>query len=245
MVVFRPAIPPRNHYHQGMRYILHYAPDNASLIVRLALEHRGLPYETALVDRSRTAQRSAAYLALNPNGLIPVLETPDGPIFETAAILLWLADTHGGLFPSPQDSARGRALKWLFYLSNTLHPLERMLFYPEKYIAAPHQAALREGLQRQLTAGFATLDAAAAEWRCADTPGILDFYTAALLRWPALYPRDANRSWFRLANTPALRDCALRVEQLPSCAALQRAEGLGTTPFSAPHDPNPPEGSAT
>ena len=80
-----------------MTYILHYAPDNASLIIRLALEHAQVPYRDVLVDRAAVAQRSAEYLALNPNGLIPVLETPEGPLFETGAILLWLADTHGSL----------------------------------------------------------------------------------------------------------------------------------------------------
>ena len=53
---------------------LHYAPDNASLIVRLALEEAGLPYRTVLVDRAANAQRSPAYMALNPAGRIP----PDG-----------------------------------------------------------------------------------------------------------------------------------------------------------------------
>jgi len=56
---------------------LHYAPDNASLIVRLVLEDLGVPYETVLVNRAAGGQREAPYLALNPNGLIPVLETPD------------------------------------------------------------------------------------------------------------------------------------------------------------------------
>ena len=73
-----------------MTYVIHYAPDNAVLIIRLALEQRGLPYHAQLVDRAAQAQRAPAYLALNPNGLIPVLETPQGPLFETAAILLWL-----------------------------------------------------------------------------------------------------------------------------------------------------------
>ena len=61
-----------------MTYLLHFAPDNASLCIRLALEELRLPYQTALVDRDINAQRSPAYLALNPNGLIPVLETPHG-----------------------------------------------------------------------------------------------------------------------------------------------------------------------
>ena len=88
-------------------YRLHYAPDNASLIVRLALEELGRPYETVLVDRRAKAQRSPAYLALNPAGRIPTLETPDGPISETGAILLWLADRHGALAPAAGDPARG------------------------------------------------------------------------------------------------------------------------------------------
>ena len=59
-----------------MNYRLHYAPDNASLIIRLALEEIGVPYETVLVDRRSRAQDTTAYRALNPAGLIPVLETP-------------------------------------------------------------------------------------------------------------------------------------------------------------------------
>ncbi len=231
-----------------MTYVLDYAPDNASLIIRMALDHRGLPYRTQLVDRASQEQSSAAYRALNPNGLIPTLETPQGPLFETGAILLWLADTHGGLGPAPTDPARGAFLKWLFFTANTLHPCLRMLFYPAKYIDAPHQAALRKGLQTQLQQGFATLDSFATQsgdWLSGSQPGVLDFYAAALLRWPALYPNDADRSWFALANLPALQDLCARIETLPCTAALQKAEGLGDTPFTAPRRPTPPEGSAT
>jgi len=52
-------------------YELCYAPDNASLIVRLTLEEMGAPYRTRLIDRSKQEQRSAAYRDLNPRGLIP------------------------------------------------------------------------------------------------------------------------------------------------------------------------------
>ena len=87
-----------------MTYTLHYAPDNASLIVRLALEELGVPYHALLVDRRKNAQKSKAYLALNPSGRIPVLETMDGPIFETGAILMWLVDQHQALGPAPTDA---------------------------------------------------------------------------------------------------------------------------------------------
>ena len=94
-----------------MSYVLHYAPDNASLIVRLALEELGVPYRTALVDRSVKAHRGAAYRALNPAGRIPTLETPQGPISETGAILLWLAETHGALLPGAGAWSRPAWLK--------------------------------------------------------------------------------------------------------------------------------------
>ena len=230
-------------------YRLHYAPDNASLIVRLALEELCAPYETALVDRRAQDQRAPAYLALNPHGLIPVLETPQGPIFETAAILLWLADTHGALAPAPQRPERGDFLKWLFFTSNTLHAGLRILFYPEKF-AGPDpdaQRALSRQMQANLRDHLARLDTFAA----AQDPvfnaipiTVLDLYIPVLLRWAALYPIGGT-GWFSLADTPHLAVHAARIEQRPSVARAISAEGLGPAPFTAPGYARPPEGSAT
>jgi glutathione S-transferase len=231
-----------------MTYILHYAPDNASLIVRLALESRSLPYRTQLVDRTVQGQRAPGYLALNPNGLIPVLETPQGPLFETGAILLWLGDTHGGLGPAPQEAGRGDYLKWLFFVANTLHPALRMMFYPQKFIAPDHTDALREGLHLRITDVLSQLERVAAtrpKWLGAVAPTGLDFYIAACLRWCALYPADTARDWFDLAATPALAQMCAHLQTLPCTAALQAAEGLGTAPFTAPAYPDPAYGSAT
>lgn len=233
-----------------MTYTLHYAPDNASLIVRLALDHLGLSYRTALVDRAAEAQSAPAYLALNPNGLIPVLETPDGPVFETGAILLWLGDRHGGLGPAPDHPARADYLKWLFYVSNTLHPALRMMFYPAKYIGqdAGTQAALRRGMQGTITTALGRLDVLVANppdsFR-GTLPEALRFYIAGCLRWCAIYPMTYDRSWFTLAATPALAQMCADLEAMPCVQALQTAEGLGDQPFTKPAYANPPFGSAT
>jgi glutathione S-transferase len=233
-----------------MTYVLHYAPDNASLVVRLALDQIGVTYRCALVDRSRNAQRSDAYTALNPNGLIPTLEADQGVIFETGAILLWLADHHGGLGPAPGDIERGDFLKWLFFVSNTVHPTLRQLFYPEQFIGPDpaHQAILRDRAQHALMAHHTKLNTLATQGRtwCANpTPSALDFYIAATLRWPAIYPTDQNHSWHSIANYPALHDMCLRLEALPLTQGLIKAEGMNATPFTAPEISNPPEGSAT
>lgn len=234
-----------------MTYVLHYAPDNASLIVRLTLEELGVPYSTVLVDRGRTAQRSTAYRALNPAGLIPVLETRDGPLFETAAILLWLADRHGAMAPGTGAPARGEFLKWLFFTSNTLHAQLRMLFYPAKYVGddPAAQAHLSSTLTRRNATHMTLPDAldlldARQGARGDAPPDVLDYYIAALLRWCRLYPTEGN-AWFDLAEYPALLTLAQDLETRPAVRAAIAAEGLGRTPFTAPTYANPPEGSAT
>lgn len=230
-------------------YRLHYAPDNASLIIRLALEELGVAYDTVLVNRRQQAQRSPAYLRLNPNGLIPVLETPDGPIFETAAILLWLGDRHGKLVPSIDHPDRGDALKWLFFTSNTLHTSLRMLFYPDLYVGPDPtmQAQMRKMTAQNTTAHLQKLNSmaeAAPDWLWPDGPSALALYLGPLLRWCALYPKGQT-DWFDLSNTPALADLCQRLESRPSTLAAIQAEGLGPTPFTNPTYANPPEGSAT
>lgn len=235
-----------------MTYVLHYAPDNASLIIRLALEEMGLPYRTVLVDRSRAGQHSTAYRTLNPAGLIPVLETPEGPLFETAAILLWLADRHGTMAPAPQVAGRGDFLKWLFFTSNTLHAQLRMLFYPDKYVGddPAAQRQLTRTLTQRSTAhmtlpdALGLLDARVRDDAPDGAPDVLDYYIAALLRWCSLYPVGGT-AWFDLTEYPALLDLAQRLETRPAVRAAQAAEGLGPTPFTAPTYANPPEGSAT
>lgn len=229
-----------------MAYVLHYAPDNASLCVRLALLRLEIHFETALVDRRTRQQDSAPYRALNPNGLIPALETPDGLLFETGAILLWLADRHGdGLAPAPSDPDRGRVLAWLFWLSNTLHPALRILFYPDRHIAgdsAPLLARTRE----RVAALLDVLDREAetlGPWLGGPRPSLLDCYLAPMLRWIPLYTSEP--AWFDLPRWPRLHAAALAMEARPETLAAARAEGLGDTPFSRPSPPTPPEGSPT
>ncbi|GHF61353.1 glutathione S-transferase family protein [Seohaeicola zhoushanensis] len=230
-------------------YRLHYAPDNASLVIRLTLEEHGLPYETALVDRATRGHKAPGYLQLNPNGLIPVLETPEGALFETAAILLWLGDRHGH-GPAPQDADRGAYLKWLFFASNTLHADMRMTFYPSLYIGedADAQATLVRHIQTRLATHLGHLDALAAarpRWLDPDAPTGLCWYLACMMRWMAIYPSAHDRSWFRLADTPALAELLAALETRPATCNADIAEGLGPTPFTAPRLATPPEGSAT
>ncbi len=221
---------------------LHYAPDNASLCVRLALEELGLPYGAVLVDRSQMAQKTDAFLALNPNGLIPVLETADGPIFETAAILLWLAEREDRLMPAVGTPAHMYAIQWIIWLANTLHPTLRMMFYPSQY-TDDDPAPIRKKATKRLTAHLDILSTApTAAWLEDPVPSLHAIYLAPMLRWAALY--GGGDAWFDLGQWPRLLAFAKRFEARDSAQTLSTAEGLGATPFSSPSPCDPPEGSA-
>jgi len=230
-----------------MTYVLHYAPDNASLILRLALEELGQPYRTELVDRGAKAQRSAAYLALNPAGRIPTLEAPDGVVSETGAALVWLAERHGGLLPGAGDPARGAALNWLFFIANTLHPEVIQTFYTPRYGPEAAWPEMRAALKGRIGRHLEVLETEAVGrcggWFCGAEPSALDLYVAGILRWLQIYGAAAP-GWPDLAALPRLMDMCARLETRPSCAALARAEGMGARPFTSPEPPQPPEGRA-
>lgn len=229
-----------------MTVILHYAPDNASPILRLALEETGLPYRAALVDRRHRAQDSAAFRRLNPVGRIPVLETPQGVLFETGACLLWITETTGQLAPAISSIARTSFLKWLFFLANTVHAELRMLFYPSLY--APGSEAILSGRLQATLAGHLDLLAPAVAARDgfggADAPLATDLYLVVMLRWMALYPQT-DCSWYDQSRWPALHRLAQGIEARPATLRAALAEGLGPAPLSVPCYPTPPEGSAT
>jgi glutathione S-transferase len=227
-------------------YVLHYAPDNASLILRLVMEEARLPFRTILVDRTTRQQDSAGYRAINPTGLIPTLVTPAGPIMETAACLLWLSEAHPdkNLGPAHDQPDRVAFLKWLFFLSNTAQADLRQLFYPDQYVSPEGLLGHEAQLSARMIRHFGLLNQAAIDHPALfAAPCVLGYYTATLLRWPMLYPKSAKRG-LTLSDFPALHAMAADLETRPATLAAMAAEGLGPTPFTAPHHACPPEGSA-
>ncbi len=88
--------------------------------VRWALEELGQPYEVRLETFAELKQ--AEHLERNPFGQIPTLEEEDGLVlFESGAIVMRLAERHGGLLPTEAD-ARSRAIMWMFAALNTVEP---------------------------------------------------------------------------------------------------------------------------
>ena len=89
---------------------LHYHPSTASMVPHILLEEIGEPFQRVLVDRVAGAHKQPEYLQLNPNGLIPVLVDGDHVVYETAAIVLHLCDTHPRARLAPAPGSWERAL---------------------------------------------------------------------------------------------------------------------------------------
>src|SRR5713226_7976996 len=107
---------------------LYYFPSPNPQKVRFALLELGLDSEIIPVDLTKREHRKPEYLALNPNGRVPVLTDGDLTLWESHAILAYLGDKTGKMWPT---SAAGRAdaLRWLFFLSGHLAPPATALAY--------------------------------------------------------------------------------------------------------------------
>lgn len=107
-----------------IRFYFHPTPNPAK--VALFLEEAGLPYEMIPVDTSKGEQHLAAFRAINPNGKVPAIVDTDGPggketrVFDSTAILLYLAEKTGKFLGSPED--RPELLSWLLFIASGLGP---------------------------------------------------------------------------------------------------------------------------
>ena len=122
---------------------LHHDPGSASLIPHILLLELGVSFELLQVDRAANSHKTPAYLAMNPNGSIPVLVDGELVLYETAAICLHLADRQpdAGFSPPLGSAERAQLYKWLAWLTNTLQATLLHYFYPERMVNPGDAAA--------------------------------------------------------------------------------------------------------
>lgn len=216
---------------------LYHIPDWASSIIHLALEEIGAPFQIRLMDRDEGDFSAPWFRAINPQGLIPAMETPDGPMFETVAILLWLNESFGGLGPRQGEPDRAAFLSWLSFVSNTLHPTVMDMIHPERLAgeaaAAQMAAAALERLNIQCSLIETMLTEQRPDWLSAASSGALGHYLGILIRWAIYLPKDPEMR-FSLRPFPALRSVLASHETSPAARKVAEADALGPTPFTAP-----------
>lgn len=230
-----------------MGYLLFYNPDSANIVVRMALEELGLDYRDEQIHRRRTG-RSEEFMRLNPRGLLPLLVDEDAglSISETGAILLYLADHHGRLAP-PADAGQPRAelLKWLFFISNTLHADLRIQFYTDRYVGDPsHMDAQRARMRERLEGHLGLVEQALGQhdgrYFLGDELTVTDFYLGCCVRWAQLYPSGDRVNAAALSAFPSLIGYLKRLEQVPSIARACEREGIPQPFFVDPVEVLPP-----
>ena len=124
--------------------------------ISIALEEMGLPYEVRVIDFASGEQKADWYVKLNPNGRIPTLDDDGFVVFESGAILLYLAEKTGKFLPRDVHD-RSRVIQWLMFQMSGIGPMMGQANVFFRYFPEKIQPAI-DRYQREVTRLFAVLD---------------------------------------------------------------------------------------
>lgn len=130
--------------HQfGIRMIqFYFHPSPNPLKVALFLEESGLPYEVIPVDTRKGDQHAPAFLRINPNGKTPAIVDGDATVFDSNAILLYLAEKSGQFLPDDNAAARGEMLSWLMFVATGIGPYSGQAVHFKHFAPEPKAYAV-------------------------------------------------------------------------------------------------------
>ena len=173
-----PALHPE-------RLQLYSLPTPNGVKVSICLEEIGLPYEAHLVRFDRNEQLTPEFLSLNPNNKIPAILDPDGPggrplaLFESGAILLYLAEKTGRLLPA-DPARRYEAVQWLMFQMGGIGPMFGQLGFFHKFAGKDYEDKRprdRYVAESKRLLGVLDQHLAGREWLLGDDYGIADIAT--------------------------------------------------------------------
>lgn len=205
-------------------YELHYSPGTASLVVHWLLIEVDQPHTLKPVDLAAGEHKTAAYLKLNPAGVVPTLLIDGVPYTEAAALALTIADRHPAakLAPALGSTQRTRYYEWAFFCANTLQPAFRHWFYAAEGAGEANSEATREHARARIEAAFARVDAslgAHGPYLLGESLSAVDFLMTMLMRWSRGMPKPATE-W------PSIAAYVARMKSRPSLKTLYAREGL-------------------
>lgn len=202
--------PPRN----PDAIQLYSLPTPNGIKAAVMLEECGLSYDAHRVSFEREDQFTPEFLSLNPNNKIPAIIDPNGPegtpmgLWESGAILIYLADKTGRLLPS-ECSARYQVLQWLMFQMGGIGPMFGQVGFFHKYAGRDiEDPRPRQRYYDESARLLRVLDAAleGQNWICGDY-SIADIAIAPWLRaMHSGYDARAETGWADLRNVPAYLD---------------------------------------
>ena len=187
--------------------------------VALFLEEAGLPYEPIPVDARRGDQHKPEFLAVNPNAKVPAIVDGDVTVFDSNAILLYLADKTGKFLPPKGDKPRGELLSWLMFVASGIGPYSGQLVHFRTYAPEKNEYAInRYAFEAQRHFGIVDARLAKHKYMVGDTYTIVDM---DLWGWARLIPMfSGEAAWAKFPNLKRL------VEEISAQPAAQRAVAL-------------------
>ena len=210
-------------------YTLFCAPDTYAMSAHAVLEEIGADYQVRWI-RIFDDTPDPDFLAASPHCRTPALAGPDGSVFETGAVCLYLAERHpqANLVIPVGDPRRGRFLQWFHYLATTLQPDVLIQYHPDFYHTDPQmQDAIRASSMNRLRGVFDTLDAALAEgpFFFGDQLTILDFILAMQTVWELIFPDGDITAYPNIArhrDTLCARPSVRRMQEQHQAEAARR-----------------------
>ena len=206
-------------------YTLYWSPTGANMAAHAALIEIGAPFELIRVDIDKGEHRTLAYRKIQPHSRVPALRHGDLVMYESAAILLYLADRHpeAGLAPDLKSPERGLFDQWLMHLTNTVQEHEMHWFHPDMYIdGAPMQGALKAHAEQRIEGSFRYFDGVLAErgpYLLGERFSAVDLFFYMLGFWTRRMPRPAF-------SFPQVKRQLALVHDRPAVATMLRDEGI-------------------
>ena len=165
-----------------LKFYYNLAPNPTK--VALCLEDMGLAYEPVPVDTRKGEQHSPAFLAINPNAKVPAIVDGDQTVFDSNAILLYLAEKTGQFLPAVGD--RGQMLSWLMFIATGIGPYSGQAVHFRNFAPEPKDYAVnRYTFEAQRHWGIIDAHLAGREFMVGDSYSIVDM---ALWGWSRLVP---------------------------------------------------------
>jgi glutathione S-transferase len=170
-------------------YKLYTRKNTGAAAVEALLEMLSAPYQLIEVAKSPDAKAPEWYYDVNPRGEVPTLELPNGSVMtESAAIMIYLADTHQEAVMSPDlgTAERAQYLRWMIYLATTAYNSDLRMYYSERYSTdVTHAEAIKAKAIIDLARDFEVFvnELGEGPFILGDAISAADIYAAMILSW--------------------------------------------------------------
>ena len=200
-----------------IKFYYHPSPNPAK--VALFLEESGLPYELIPVDTRKGEQHHPDFLKINPNAKTPAIVDGDVTVFDSNAILLYLAEKSGQFLPEKTPALHGQMLSWLMFVATGIGPYSGQAVHFKHFAPEPKAYAVnRYTFEAERHWGILEAHLAQQRYMVGETYTVVDMSVWGWARAvPFIFGPDA---WTRFPNLKRHLD---EVNARPSA---QRAEAL-------------------